>query len=317
MGRVGKMGTVGVMGRKIIVFLFHSVRFDKRKKMCYNNLTKNQGDNKPDMSMLVESKEKLRAKILAMNIEELDLSVRSYNCLKRAGFDTVEQLCEATEEEIIAIRNLGRKASEEVFQKLLSLGLCPKKETRTIEAVTDENDNLEEYNIEDDEIIDWDNDFEVSETNGALTSNCYCDSTNCDFREVCSLDKTCCVKKYFDLILGTLTPREEQVIKLAYGIDCEKRKSFVEIGEKLSITRERVRQIEAKALRKLRHEKRRRFLEALFPIVFSTTKDTPYSILVKSIFGFNVSNKELLQIEVLHPLQEEYIKNAGFDEILK
>ena len=309
------MGAMDGIGRKIIVFLFHSVRFDKRKKMCYNNLTKNQGDNKPDMSMLVESKEKLRAKILAMNIEELDLSVRSYNCLKRAGYDTVEQLCEANEEDIIAIRNLGRKSCEEVFQKLLSLGICPKKETSNCETTVDENDDFEEYNIDSDEIIDWDNDFEMYETNDVLTSNCYCNTTNCDFREVCSLDKISCVKKYFDLILRTLTPREEQVIKLAYGIDCEKRKTFVEIGEKLSITRERVRQIEAKALRKLRHKKRSRLVEALFPIVFSTNKDTPYSKLVKSIFGFNASNKEVLLIEVLHPLQEECIKNAEFDEI--
>ena len=267
------------------------------------------------MSILIESKEELRSKVLTMYIEELDLSVRSYNCLKRAGYNTVEQLCEATEEEIKEIRNLGRKACEEVFQKLLSLGLCPKKETPTCETVLDENDELEEYKIEDDEISDWDNDFEIAETNGDLTYNCYCDSTNCDFREVCSLNKTYCVKNHFDLILRTLTPREEQVIKLAYGIDCEKRKTFVDIGEKLSITRERVRQIEAKALRKLRNEKRSHLVEALFPMVFSTAKDTPYSRLVKSIFGFNASNKDLLQTEVLYPLLEECIKNAGFDEI--
>ena len=63
-------------------------------------------------------------KILEMTIEELDLSVHSYNCLKRAGYNTVEQLCEATEEELMSICNLGRKASEEIFQKLLSLERC-------------------------------------------------------------------------------------------------------------------------------------------------------------------------------------------------
>ena len=51
--------------------------------------------------------------ILEMTIEELELSVRSYKCLKRAGYDTVRQLCEATEKELCSIRNLGRKASEE------------------------------------------------------------------------------------------------------------------------------------------------------------------------------------------------------------
>lgn len=255
-------------------------------------------------------------KVLKMAIEELDLSVRSYNCLKRAGFDTVEKICESTEEELInKVRNLGRKSLEEVIQKLLSLGRSLKEETRPCATVCDENNGLDEYTPEDDEFFDWDDSFDESESNSILTSNIYCESINCDFREICSLDKTCCVKKYFDLILSTLTPHEEQVIKLAYGIDCEKRKTFVEIGEKLSITRERVRQIEAKALRKLRHKRRSRLVEALFPIVFSTTKDTPYSKLVKAIFGFNANNKELLQIEVLHPLQKERIENAGFNEI--
>ena len=254
-------------------------------------------------------------KVLEMTIEELDLSVRSYNCLKRAGYNTVEQLCEATEEELMSIRNLGRKASEEVFQKLLSLGLCTKKEIHSCETAIDENDDIEEYNFEDDELFDWDDDFEESETNSVVTSNIYCNSIDCDFREVCSLDKTCCVKKYFDLILHTLTPREEQVIKLSFGIDCDRKKTFGEIGELLCVTRERVRQIEAKALRKLRHESRSKLIKSLLPTVFATTKETPYSKLTKAIFGLRGNNKELLQTEVIHPLQKECIKNAGFDEI--
>lgn len=255
-------------------------------------------------------------KVLEMTIEELDLSVRSYNCLKRAGFDTVEKICEATEEELISkARNLGRKSLEEVVQKLLALGLGLKEKTHICETAIDENDDIEEYNIKDDELFDWNDDFEESATNSVVTSNMYCNSTDCYFREVCSLDKTCCVKKYFDFILHTLTPREEQVIKLYFGIDCDRKKTFAEIGEILSVTRERVRQIEAKALRKLRHDKRSTLVEALFPIVLSTTKDTPYSKLVKAIFGFNATNKELLQIEVIHPLQKELIENAKFDEI--
>ena len=91
-------------------------------------------------------------KVLEMTIEELDLSVRSYNCLKRAGFDTVEKICEATEEELISkARNLGRKSLEEVVQKLLALGLGL-KESRLLST----EDNLDEYNFEEDEIIDWD-----------------------------------------------------------------------------------------------------------------------------------------------------------------
>ena len=56
-----------------------------------------------------------------MTIEELDLSVRSYNCLKRGGINTVDELISKTEEEMMKVRNLGRKSLEEVVQKLASL----------------------------------------------------------------------------------------------------------------------------------------------------------------------------------------------------
>ena len=62
-----------------------------------------------------------------MTIEELDMSVRSFNCLKRAGIDTVEDLTNRTEEDMIKVRNLGKKSLEEVIQKLQSLGLSLKK----------------------------------------------------------------------------------------------------------------------------------------------------------------------------------------------
>lgn len=67
-------------------------------------------------------------KILEMNIEDLDLSVRSYNCLKRASVNTVGDLADKTEEEMMKVRNLGRKSLEEVIQKLESLGLSLRKE---------------------------------------------------------------------------------------------------------------------------------------------------------------------------------------------
>ncbi len=63
------------------------------------------------------------AKVLEMNIDELELSVRSYNCLKRAGINTVEELCNRTPEDMMKVRNLGRKSLEEVLQKLKELGL--------------------------------------------------------------------------------------------------------------------------------------------------------------------------------------------------
>nr|MCR4607719.1 DNA-directed RNA polymerase subunit alpha [Oscillospiraceae bacterium] len=61
--------------------------------------------------------------ILKMTIEELDLSVRSFNCLKRANINTVEDLVSKTQDEMIKVRNLGRKSLEEVIQKLAMLGL--------------------------------------------------------------------------------------------------------------------------------------------------------------------------------------------------
>lgn len=63
-----------------------------------------------------------------MTIEELDLSVRSYNCLKRAGINTVQELANKSEEEMMKVRNLGRKSLEEVQLKLDELGLGLRKE---------------------------------------------------------------------------------------------------------------------------------------------------------------------------------------------
>ena len=62
-------------------------------------------------------------RVLEMNIDELELSVRSYNCLKRAGINTVEELCNKTSEDMMKVRNLGRKSLEEVLSKLKELGL--------------------------------------------------------------------------------------------------------------------------------------------------------------------------------------------------
>ena len=83
-------------------------------------------DNLGNVEIMVEKEEEAKDKILEMTIEELDLSVRSYNCLKRAGINSVEELTQKTEEEMIKVRNLGRKSLEEVENKLkeLSLGFC-------------------------------------------------------------------------------------------------------------------------------------------------------------------------------------------------
>lgn len=75
-----------------------------------------------DAEIMVEKDDKGKEKALEMTIEELDLSVRSFNCLKRAGINTVEDLVSKTEEEMMKVRNLGRKSLEEVVEKLHSLG---------------------------------------------------------------------------------------------------------------------------------------------------------------------------------------------------
>ena len=80
-------------------------------------------DSIGNRSTVVEKVETQRDKVLEMTIEELDLSVRSFNCLKRANINTVEDLISKTEEEMMKVRNLGRKSLEEVINKLAMMGL--------------------------------------------------------------------------------------------------------------------------------------------------------------------------------------------------
>ncbi|HAV27305.1 MAG TPA: DNA-directed RNA polymerase subunit alpha [Lachnospiraceae bacterium] len=76
--------------------------------------------------VMIEKEDNEKEKVLEMNIDELELSVRSYNCLKRAGINTVEELCNKTSEDMMKVRNLGRKSLEEVLAKLKELGLSLK-----------------------------------------------------------------------------------------------------------------------------------------------------------------------------------------------
>lgn len=76
-----------------------------------------------DVEIMIEKEEDKKEKVLEMTIEELDLSVRSYNCLKRAGINTVQELTEKTMDDMMKVRNLGKKSLEEVEQKLEALGL--------------------------------------------------------------------------------------------------------------------------------------------------------------------------------------------------
>ena len=88
----------------------------------------NLSEDAKNTEIIVEKEENKKEKVLEMTIEELDLSVRSYNCLKRAGINTVEDLTNKSEEDMMKVRNLGRKSLEEVINKLNGLGLYLKKE---------------------------------------------------------------------------------------------------------------------------------------------------------------------------------------------
>ena len=92
------------------------------------NLFVDLSDKGYNTEIMVEKDDKGKEKVLEMTIEELDLSVRSFNCLKRAGINTVEDLLSKSEEDMMKVRNLGRKSLEEVIWKLASLGFNLRKD---------------------------------------------------------------------------------------------------------------------------------------------------------------------------------------------
>ena len=87
------------------------------------NLFIDLSENAKTAEVMVTKEDNEKEKVLEMNIDELELSVRSYNCLKRAGINTVEELCNRTSDDMMKVRNLGRKSLEEVLAKLKELGL--------------------------------------------------------------------------------------------------------------------------------------------------------------------------------------------------
>lgn len=91
------------------------------------NLFINLTEKVDDVEISSDKEEESKEKALEMTIEELDLSVRSYNCLKRAGINTVEELIQKTEEEMMKVRNLGKKSLEEIVNRLKELNLSLKE----------------------------------------------------------------------------------------------------------------------------------------------------------------------------------------------
>lgn len=92
------------------------------------NLFVDLSDQGSNMEIMIEKGDQGKEKVLEMTIEELDLSVRSFNCLKRAGINTVEDLINKSEDDMMKVRNLGRKSLEEVVYKLTSLGFNLRKD---------------------------------------------------------------------------------------------------------------------------------------------------------------------------------------------
>ncbi len=87
------------------------------------NLTEGVGS----VEIMVEKEEESMDRLMEMTVEELDLSVRSYNCLKRAGINTVDELIRKTEDDLMKVRNLGKKSLAEIKEKLEELGLSLRK----------------------------------------------------------------------------------------------------------------------------------------------------------------------------------------------
>lgn len=114
--------TNGVIGAQEAVSLAAKVLTE------HLNLFVDLSDKGSSTEIMVEKDDKGKEKVLEMTIEELDLSVRSFNCLKRAGINTVEDLINKSEEDMMKVRNLGRKSLEEVIWKLVSLGFSLRKE---------------------------------------------------------------------------------------------------------------------------------------------------------------------------------------------
>ena len=114
---VMEVWTNGAFSAKEIVSLAAKIMQD------HIGLFVNLSDSIKGMDILVKNEDDKQQQVLAMAIEDMDLSVRSYNCLKRANIHTVEDLTKKTEEEMLKVRNLGRKSLDEVILKLESYGL--------------------------------------------------------------------------------------------------------------------------------------------------------------------------------------------------
>ena len=113
------------------------------------------------MGMLVERPEVKGEKVLEMTVEELELSVRTFNCLKRVGINTVDELLDLTEDDLMHVKNLGKKGFEEVIQKLNALGLSLKEEELHLVMGMDEPDESLDFDPFEDileDLLDVDND---------------------------------------------------------------------------------------------------------------------------------------------------------------
>ena len=124
--RVGQITDYDKLTLEVTITPDDAVSYGAKILNEHLNLFVDLSENAKNAEIMVEKEEGKKEKVLEMSIEELDLSVRSYNCLKRAGINTVEDLASKTEDEMMKVRNLGRKSLEEVLNKMAELGLSLK-----------------------------------------------------------------------------------------------------------------------------------------------------------------------------------------------
>ncbi len=104
-----------------------AIAYASKMMIEHLNVIVELSDTASDIDFMIEAEDDSQNRKLEMSIEELDLTVRSFNCLKRANINTVQQLSEKSEEDMIKVRNLGRKSLKEIKEKLETLGLSFKK----------------------------------------------------------------------------------------------------------------------------------------------------------------------------------------------
>ena len=136
----------------------------------------------------------------------------------------------------------------------------------------------------------------------------------CRYYSTCHGNIHTCVVRIFHQVLATLLPREEEVVRLRYGLDTEKGYPYTQIANKYKITTDHVKQIEAKSLRKLRHPSRARIIRQTAPTL-SANDTSPYAKLYKAIFGAKIIDAEVHDCKIPLPFSRKEIDTESLSDI--